>query len=330
MKATPIPHGSVDAYAPVPDPGAGNDVLPRWLAAMRDGDFEEAWRQTDRIELPRRAAGLPRGEHHLVWDGTPWAGRTVLVQCWHGLGDTIQFLRYAPLVRQTARRVIVQAQPALLPLFAGMDGIDELRNGWSGGPNPPHDVEIECMEFPYAFRSQPATLPATVPYLPVSRLRGLLAPMTARDSAECNVGLIWASSTWDSSRSLPLRCLEPLSAIHGVRLYSLQQGAELAEVNAAPFPLVPLSLQTAAIEAAASAMLQMDLIITVDTMAAHLAGALGRPAWLLLQHEADWRWMRHDNASPWYPTMRLFRQSQPGDWAGVVQQVKAALDAFVA
>lgn len=296
---------------------------------MMRGDFESAWQQTDRIELPRRAAersgAFNRAEHHLLWNGATFDNRRVLVRCEHGLGDTIQFLRYIPRLRQRARTVILKVQPTLLQLFTGMPSIDLLRNAWTTDPDPAHDVAIECMEFPYAFRDTIETLPAEVPYLPVEQIRASSRTWDVRKEGKLNVGLIWASSSWDPTRSMRLAQLAELGSIPDVRYFSLQQGPEAAEVETSPFPIVSLSDHTQEIVDAAGAMLSMDLIITVDSMTAHLAGALGQPVWTLLKENADWRWMRGRDNSPWYPTMRLFRQPQPGAWRDVAAQVTSEL-----
>jgi hypothetical protein len=311
------------------------DVLSGWLEAMYAGDFEAAWQQTDRIEIARRAAeaagDLQRRAEQLVWNGQPFEGKRVLVRCEHGLGDSIQFLRYTPLLRRRAAAVILKVQPALLPLFEGMLGADEVINAWTTEPDPPHDLAIECMELPYAFRSTIATLPADIPYLPVERIRRsvhrLLPPAGSNTT---HIGLIWASSSWDPTRSLQLRQLAALAALEGVQLFSLQQGPEAAEIERLPFEVEPLSARTGGVVEAAAAMLELDAIVTVDSMPAHLAGALGRPVFLLLQHRADWRWMEERSDSPWYPTMRIFRQAEPGDWPSAVEQLAASLRAFVA
>ncbi|RYD61532.1 MAG: ADP-heptose--LPS heptosyltransferase [Verrucomicrobiaceae bacterium] len=296
---------------------------------MMRGDFESAWKQTDRIELPRqeaeRSGSFTRAEHHLLWNGTPFENRRVLVRCEHGLGDSIQFLRYIPRLRQRARSVILKVQPMLLQLFTGMPSIDLLRDAWTTDPEPLHDVAIECMEFAYAFRDTVETLPAEVPYLPVEQIRVSSRAWEIRDQRRLNVGLIWASSAWDKTRSIRLEQLAPLASIPNIQFFSLQQGPEAAEAEFSPIPLQVLSPDTREIVDAAGAMLSMDLIITVDSMTAHLAGALGRPVWTLLQENADWRWMRGREDSPWYPTMRLFRQPQQGDWRPVVAQVASEL-----
>ena len=306
------------------------DVGALWMTAMRRGDFPAAWRATDTLELPRReqerAGYLVRQPHHLQWNGEPLAGRRVLIRCEHGLGDAIQFLRYGARLQATGAAVTVRVPPALLTLVRGMDGLDRVCDGWTTEPEPPHDVAIECMELPYAFRDTPETLPGEVPYLPVAQLAAdsLLPPLPAGEGLK--VGLIWAASSWDPTRSLRLAHLAPLAAISGrIRFFSLQQGPELKELADAPFPIVSLSEHTGELHEAAAALLQMDLVLAVDGMMAHLAGALGRPAWVLLKHDADWRWMDDRADSPWYPTMRLFRQPAPGAWAPVIGQVAAQL-----
>jgi predicted TIM-barrel fold metal-dependent hydrolase len=139
-----------------------------------------------------------------------------------------------------------------------------------------------------------------------------------------NVGLLWAASEWDPSRSLPLEALQPLLALQGIRWFSLQQGPAAEAVADSQWPVEPLDRRTAKVEAAAAAMLALDLVIAVDGMPAHLAASLGRPTWLLLKHHADWRWGDRED-TPWYRTMRLFRQPAPGDWDGVVRRLRLAL-----
>ncbi len=301
------------------------DVGERWSAAMRAGDFEAAWRQTDRIERPRRRSSprLPREKHQLLWDGAGFQGRDVLVRCQHGLGDTIQYARYFPLLGKLARSVTVLAQPHLLGLLRGMEGVDVLLDAWTENPDPPSDVEIECMEFPYAFRHTQETIPRRIPYLPTAALHARTKAHPA--PSELRVGIVWAASAWDESRSIPLSMLESIGSEDGLRLFSLQQGPEQAQVAEVAFQVDTLSSSTTEIADAAAAMLELDCIVSVDTMAAHLAGALGAPVWLLLACQADWRWMSGRGDSPWYPTMRILRQPTPGDWASVVRELRSEL-----
>jgi hypothetical protein len=305
------------------------DVADAWDAAMRRGAFEAAWRETDRIEAPRRAdqaAGrLVPHPDHLLWDGAAFHGQRVLVRCNHGLGDTLQFIRFVPQLREIASHVTVLVQPHLVELLQ-CEAFGDVQNGWTDAAPPAHDVQVEIMELPYAFRSTIETLPRRVPYLPLDNVRAFAGaiPPLARDGC-ARVGLVWGSSEWDPSRSIPLRCMEPLAHVPAVEFFGLQQGAHAEPASEAPFALSVLSPYTAHIAAAAAAMLELDLVVTVDCMIAHLAGALGRPVWVLLKREADWRWMNDRADSPWYPTMRLLRQEREGDWSGVVRLVADGL-----
>ena len=247
----------------------------------------------------------------------------------HGLGDTLQFARFVPMIGKRARSVTLLVQPALLPLFAGSADFGDVRNGWTAEPPPRHDVEIEIMELAYAFRSSVETLPRSVPYLPLAGIAARALPLSGSSAVYAlRVGVLWAASGWDSSRSIALDALTPLAPLthaEGIEFYSLQQGDGQHAWRDAPFAMHPLFEHTGDIVRAASAMLQLDLIIAVDGMPAHLAGALGRPVWVLLKHDADWRWIRERSDTPWYPTMRLFRQPRAGDWGAVGLSVAQAL-----
>lgn len=292
---------------------------------MRAGDWAMAWHCTDRLEAPRRAArqqpGFVRQPHHLVWDGTPLDGRSVLVRCEHGLGDTLQFSRFLPALARRARALHVMAQPPLLALLRHVPGIGQVHDGWAGPDWPPHELEVEVMELAYAERATPATL---APPLPFAQH---LDPMPGLDdgSSRLRVGLLWAASDWDPSRSVPLPVLEPLLDMPHLRWFSLQQGPAAQALDATRWPIEPLWHRTADVEDAARAMLALDLVVTIDGMPAHLAASLGRPTWLLLKHHADWRWGSQQVSTPWYPSMRLLRQPVPGDWSGLVHAVTAAL-----
>ncbi len=302
-----------------------DDPGDRWIGQMRRGNFSAAWDISDAI-LKSRAAlpcwHLPRHEQY-IWRGEPLAGRRVLVHCYHGLGDTVQFIRYADPLRAIAREVIVWAQPALLPLLATVRGIDRLVPLHDGEPNIAREVDVEVMELAYIFRSTPANLPAGVPYIfprPIPQAsrkfpRPRLAP---------RVGLAWRAGPWDARRSLPFPLLAPLLEISGLEFFSLQAGAGANEWTG------PAShrLGDGTIEDTARAMQGLDLVISVDSFPAHLAGALGCRTWTLLPTVADWRWLEGRDDSPWYPTLRLFRQPAPGAWEPVVDAIAEQLKAL--
>ena len=276
---------------------------------MRRGDFEAAWEATDHIEMPRRLrGGRVEDAGELLWDGAAFDDRHVLVRCLHGLGDTLQFIRFIPLLRQRARRVTVAIQPALRSLFPRHGEFGEVRDGWTDTPIP-HEVEIEVMELAYALRITTATLPARTPYLNRRWIaeRTRIEPLPA--SPRLRVGLVWAASSWDAKRSLPPHAFTAFAELD-VDFFTLQQSADAPPMR----QLHTFSCATDDVLDAAAAMLALDLVVTVDAMPAHLAGALGCPVWVLLKCDADWRWMDGRRDSPWYPSMRLFRQPRPGDW----------------
>ena len=292
------------------------DAGAAWMRHMRSGDWEAAWRVSD--EILRARAGtpswhLPRHQQW-VWDGTPLGGRRVLVRCYHGLGDTLQFIRYAPRLRRIGADATFWVQPGLIPLLRTVPAIGPLLPLHDGDAGVDYDVDVEVMELSHVFRSTPQTLPKDVPYLHVE-------PAPRPGDGLLRVGLVWQAGEWGEGRSLPVHLLAPLAEVDGVELHLLQRGPALAE-RPAGFGVDSGSddpLQ------AARTMRALDVVVTVDSMPAHLAGALGVPVWTLLQARADWRWMEDRDDSPWYPTMRLFRQARPGDWEPVIARVARAL-----
>lgn len=329
----------------------------RWKCCMMLGDFAAAWRETDGTEARRKRRGDTT--RHLpvhwqrVWDGTPLTGKRVLVRCYHGLGDTIQFARYLPLLKKICSSVIVHCQPALLELVTSVCDLDEVIPVDCYAHQPPPlcdgvECEIEMMELPYAFRTTLGTIPGAVPYLFVPRKlvaakRAALARDVLNDShprainshlvidgPRFTVGLLWSSGSWNPERSMALEQLKPLGKIPGIRWISLQQGPPARQIECRrarcqeEWELDGLSGSETPLETAAI-ICNLDLILSVDTMVAHLAGALGKPVWTLLPFAADWRWMSGRDDSPWYPTMRLFRQDRPHDWSGVVAALCVAL-----
>jgi hypothetical protein len=286
-----------------------------WMWHMRRGDFARAWQVSDAVLQARRDAQcehLPRHEQ-AIWSGQSLDGRRVLVRCYHGLGDTIQFARYLPLVRARAKHVTLWAQAPLIPLLHTIDERIEILPLHDGDPGVAFDVDVEIMELAHVFRSTRETLPAQVPYIHAERAT---IPVGGRP----NVGLVWRAGDWAEHRSIPFELLDPV--IHlPVTWYVLQGEPGLAER--------PSGFGTVAgerdLEELARVMRALDLVITVDSMAAHLAGALAVPVWTLLHAACDWRWMIDRDDSPWYPTMRLFRQEQEGEWGRVIARVAAEL-----
>jgi hypothetical protein len=291
--------------------------VDRWLEHMRRGEFKAAWALSDAVLRARAGVlcwHLPRHQQY-VWDGTPLDGKRVLVRCYHGLGDTIQFIRYAPLLKAIGATLLVWAQPALLPLLRTRRDIDWLLPLHDGTPEVAYDVEVEIMELPHAFRTTLATIPAEVPYLYVD-------PLPLPRAGRLAVGLVWRAGGWDARRSIPFARLAPLLDVPGLAWYILQRGPGLDE-RPAGFGILP---DVRDLLAEARLIRGLDLVIAVDTMVAHLAGALGAPVWTLLPAQCDWRWLADRDDSPWYPSMRLFRQPRAGDWRTVIARVAAALE----
>lgn len=285
--------------------------MDEWTRAMRRGDFAAAWDVCDRVLERRRAAGpCPNLPRHLqwIWDGRPFDGLRALVRCYHGLGDTLQFARFLPRLSRRTRSLTLWAQPALLPLLATRRDLGRLLPLHDGAPEGSYDVEFEIMELAHAFRADPGSLLEDWPLFDV--------PPAPRRTSRFGVGLVLGAGDWDPRRRVPAELLRPLLELEGVDFFNLRPGDEI--------PGVPSAAEEDVVSAAARAR-SMDLILTVDTLMAHLAGSLGRRAWVLLRAEADWRWMSGRDDSPWYPSLRLFRQEREGDWGAPLARVAEAL-----
>ncbi|MGE4219043.1 MAG: tetratricopeptide repeat protein, partial [Alphaproteobacteria bacterium] len=266
---------------------------------LLEGDLIEGFREHEwRLRGPdytRRYTG-PR------WQGEPLLGRRILLWAEQGLGDALQFLRYAPMVAARGGRVTVQCGAALHRLAAGVPGVSAVAEHV---PDDGYELQIPLMSLPLVFDAAPAS---QVPYLPVPEAMSLPGGAARR-----RVGLVWAGNprhSRDRERSRALAEFAPLAGIPGVALYSLQKGPAAAQKAA--FPVVDLGASLSDMYDTASALAALDLLIAVDTSVAHLAGALGRPVWLLLPHMPDWRWGLGTETTPWYPTMRLFREDGSG------------------
>jgi len=309
-------HGTPDSEADVAS------FTDPWVRAMQCGEFAQAWKISDAYVQARARAGVPAhtGPRHLqhIWDGSSLTGKRVLVRCYHGLGDSIQFIRFAAPLRKIAREVVVWAQPPLLSLLATAPGVDRVLPLHDGTPDVEFDCDLEIMELAHALRVDERSIRCPIPYIFVEQQRARL-PKPRRELA---VGVVWRSGDWDQRRSIPVDLLAGLSRVSGVRLFSLQCGCAAAES-----PRIPAQdVASSDVERTAATLHRLDLLISVDTFAAHLAGALGVRVWLLLHTDCDWRWMQRRTDTPWYPTMRLFRQPSAGGWPAVIAEVIGALE----
>lgn len=300
----------------------------RWAEAMRAGAFADAWAISDAVLRARDPATRddPAMPYHRrwLWDGQPLDGRRVLVRCYHGLGDTLQFCRYLPPLRARVAELTLEAQPELLPLLRTLSGPDRVIPFRPDAPAPASECDIEIMELAHALR----LAPNGKPYLAAEPLPQRQTFASPRPAKGLQVGLCWQAGGWDAGRSVPLAALAPLSQTSATRFVSLQRGPGLDDLpDAAPW-LLDTGDRSADVTVVARLMATLDLVVTVDTMVAHLAAALGRPTWMLLQAEADWRWMR-GRSTLWYDRVRLYRQSSPGDWAAPLVEIGRDLAVLV-
>jgi tetratricopeptide (TPR) repeat protein len=304
------------------------------LALLQAGGFERGWREYEwrwkRPTTPMRPMRQP------AWDGQLLQGRTVLLWCEQGLGDTIQFARFVPQVKAQGGRVVLECPEPLRSLFGSLAGVDELVPEGAAA-SLTYDCHAPLLSLPLLLHTTLATVPADVPYLHadpglVERWRQRLASFDG-----LKVGLAWQGNPhhrWDRWRSVPLSLLAPLAAVPGVQLVNLQQGpgAEQRATLRGRFDVWDPGDELAALPGAwanvAAMMSCLDLVVSVDTATAHLAGALAVPVWVPLPALSDWRWLLGRDDSPWYPTMRLFRQRDLGDWGPVIAGMAMALHKF--
>jgi Flp pilus assembly protein TadD len=297
---------------------------------LRQGRFEEGWHC---LEARKWYARLERSLPCPRWRGESLKGKSLLIGFEAGHGDMIQFCRYASLLKaQGAERITLACHPALKTLFTTMDGVDAVLSFDETSPPLELDFWTPPLSMPLYCQTRLDSIPADIPYLHSDRkLSEKWSSVLSRECvpSDVRVGLVWKGNIRfenDADRSLPdLKTLEPLGAIEGVRFFSLQKGAGEDEAASPPaeLPLVNLGPQISDFADSAAIVVNLDLIICVDTAIAHLTGALGKDCWVLLpDYKTDWRWLIGRIDSPWYPRrMRLFRQPRMGDWATVVAEV---------
>ena len=287
------------------------------LALLVRGDYARAW---PLYEARKGILNKKLNFSHPMWDGGPIEGRRLLIHAEQGLGDTIQFVRYAELAAARGAQVILECQESLFELLRGVKGVSEIVK--AGDPLPPFDVHVPMLSQPLLFQTTRRTIPGRVPYLSADPKRretwqGLIgSPAENRR----RVGLAWAGNSEHSRnhvRSMSLEALLPLFSVEEIDFYNLQIGPEAEQIPKLPNPAAMINLTSHIKDFAdtAALMMELDLIVSVDTAVAHLAGALGRPVWTLIPFVPDWRWGLAEiegDKSPWYPTMQLFRQ--PRSW----------------
>lgn len=304
----------------------------RALMQLLLGRYEDGWRE---YEWRWKSEGFPTHAalEHPRWHGEPLQGRTLLVLGEQGAGDTIQFVRYAPLIRERGGRVIVACVPDLVRLLAQVEGVDQCVA--RDGPLPYFDVQCPMMSLPLIFQTTLEHLPAPQAYLtaPASAIEAWRPRVAGLPGLK--VGLVWAGNPKhrnDYVRSMPLELLAPLCDVPGVSLVSLQKRDPTRAAGPLPagLRLADWTERLGDFVDTAGLIANLDLVITVDTSVAHLAAAMGKPTWMMLQYSPDWRWLLGRSDNPWYPSVRLFRQRQRLQWEPVAAEVKAALAAKAA
>ena len=312
------------------------------LILLYQGEFEAGW-SLHRARASKEVVpgfvtmpNLPFAQ----WQGESLLGKSLLIMREQGLGDEIQFCRYAPLLKQLGvARITLVCKPALQELLATLDGVDALHVLEPGNARPPnHDFWTFMLDIPYHLATRLDNIPAKLPYLAANPARTaqlaatLNACLPGGSAAVTKVGLCWKGNslyTADAQRSFGLGVFKPLLSVPGVRCFTLQTGSRAEFLAFAGAGAVDLGHEIDAdgppFQETAALITQLDLVITCDTSIGHLAAALGKPVWVLLPVVADWRWMEQREDSPWYPNTRLFRQQQAGDWTEVMHRVRDQL-----
>jgi len=314
-----------------PNNAAGHHNLAQ--ALLLQGEFERGWREYEwRWRCPEFPSP-PRNFPQKQWDGSPLDGRTLLIHAEQGLGDTMMFARYLPIVAQRGGRVLFEVQKELRELLKNFPGTDQVIA--RGQVIPAVDLQCPLLSLPIAMGTQVQTIPVDVPYIQADPKR--VAQWDQRLAPQRNglrVGIVWAgrpTHTNDHNRSCRLVDFAPLAAIEGITFYSLQIGPAASQAANPPagMQLIDLGAELQDYSDTAAVVSQLDLVISVDTSVVHLTGAMGRPVWVLLPLNCDWRWIKGRDDSPWYPMMRLFRQTAPNSWPEVFERVAGELRGLV-
>jgi hypothetical protein len=297
----------------------------RGFALLATGDYLGGWAEYEWRWAHPDMQTIRNMFRQEWWNGSDLRGRTLLLFTEQGFGDAIQFIRFAPLLAATTgARIAVDCQPALRNLFAGVAGVAEVLQ--NDADIPRYDLCFPLMSAPRLLRITAQDVPRNVPYLRAPAEQTARWRSATASAGGLRVGLVWASNPaviYASHKSVPAEALAPLGEVQGVSFFSLQKDAS-GEVPPG-LQLIDLTAGLGDFSDTAGLIANLDLVISVDTSVAHLAGAMGKPTWTLLRRVPDWRWQGRGEQSLWYPTMRLFRQQREGDWNGVVQQVARAL-----
>lgn len=299
-----------------------DDATAHWHLSnvlLLTGRYEEGWREFEWFRKTGDHLNRQRTFPQPLWDGSDIEGLTILLHAEAGFGDTIQFIRYAPLVAQRGAKVIVESQKELTSLLQNIDGIHRVLS--HGDQLPDFDIHCPLMSLPGIFGTTLENIPAEIPYLAAEN--SLVTEWRKRlqnDTSRLKIGLAWSGGGLPLKKSSSLDMFSPLQHLENVTFYSIQKGPPSAQAKNPPrgMKLIDHTDLLSDFSATAALIENLDLVISVDTAVAHLAGALGKSVWTLVPFVPDWRWLLHRQDSPWYPGMKLFRQPALGDWEPVI------------
>jgi len=293
------------------------------------GDFENGWKHYEWRWLAKEFPSERRNFTQPLWLGEALDDKTILLYVEQGLGDALQFVRYAPLVAAHGGRVVVECPKSLKRLFETVAGVDCVIA--RGEDLPEFDVQCPFLSLPGLLSPDAEHIPVDAPYLSVPDDTVEHWRARLQQVEDLKVGLVWAGSphhTNDRERSIALDAFAPLADVEGCSFINLQIGPSAAQLADASWPVLDLTQDIHDYADTAALVTQLDLVITVDTSVAHVAGALAKPVWVLLPHAPDWRWQIGRDDSPWYPTMTLYRQPKRRDWQSVIKRVQDDLRDF--
>lgn len=315
------------------DPGYGDLHYNRGLVLLLRGEFAEAWREFEHRFTTSDRTNPARPDVHPRWDGSSVAGRTILLAAEQGLGDTIQFVRFAGRLKERGARVVVECATELVTLLLSAPGVDAVVP--RGSALPPYDVWTPLLSLPFHLGfTDERSLAVPVPYLSPDPARAAAwRERVAAHRGQLRAGCVWAGNPAhrnDRNRSCAPGDFTGLASIPGTVWFSLQRPGDAGRADRVPEGCHDLMTGSMDLADTAAFIMALDLVVTVDTAVAHLAGAMGKPVWLLVPFAPDWRWMLHREDTPWYPTMRLFRQDRRGSWSGVFDRVAACVRRLIA
>ena len=290
-----------------------------WVAAMKEGQFELGWAINN-----RHAQHWPSA--HVLFKGSLRKLSCIKILSLHGLGDAIQMLRYVPMLHTMAMGIVYEVPETLRPLLPFFRGVEQGASQQvdSVGHTSNFPV-VEIMELPHLFKTSLRQLPIATHYLTLPRKIVLPMQKVMGRGSKKRVGVIWAGGAWDQGRWIPIEFMASLFNDKRFEWWNLQGGIHAREAAGMALNTKGVIQQEGVLTLAAS-IANLDLLLTIDSLAAHLGGAMGTRTWVLLKHDADWRWMRERRDTPWYPSARLFRQPSRGDWESVIRSVHAELD----